>query len=61
VKYFDFKTDALYTKQKEKPKKVDYIVQELLSGENLYEYISGIGGYEESICRSIMRQCLDAL
>jgi hypothetical protein len=61
VKYFDFKTDGLYTGQGKKPKKVDYIVQELILGDEVFNYINGIKGFEESICRSIMRQCLDAL
>jgi serine/threonine protein kinase len=62
VQYIDFKADAVYIKPKKGSQEaVDYIVEELLDGKELFDYVAEIGGFEASICRNIMNQCLDAL
>ena len=60
VKYFRFKEDGIYQKGDESYE-VAYIVQELISGGSLFDYIANSGKFSEAICKYYFKQILQGL
>ena len=61
VKYLDFKEDATIVQKNGSTKRVAYIVQELVSGGELFDYISNSGAVSESICKFYFKQLVSGL
>ena len=61
VYYYGYHSNANYIRPGKESVKVDYIVEELVNGKELFDYVANVGGFDERICRAIFRQSLDAL
>lgn len=51
VRYFEFKESATLTKANGSQKNVAYIVQELVPGGEIFDYIANSGPFSEPVCR----------
>lgn len=61
VKYHEFKEEANLTTKKGEAKRVAYIVQELVEGGELFDYIIDDGAFSEPIVKHFAKQLLQGL
>ena len=61
VKYFDFKESAVMTKSNGTQVEVAYIVQELIQGGELFDYVANSGPFSEKICKYYFKQVLQGI
>ena len=58
MKYHDFKKVASYQKKDGTSKNVAYIVQDLITGGELFDYVANSGPFSDKVCRYYFRQML---
>ena len=61
VKYLEFKEEATLTKKNGETKRVAFIVQELVEGGELFDYIMDDGAFSEPIVKHYARQMIMGL
>lgn len=61
VKYFEFNANAVMIKKTGKRVKVAYIVQELIPGGELFDYVANSGPFTEPIVRYYAKQLIQAI
>ena len=61
MKYHQFCEQSILTKANGKRSKVAYIVQELVTGGELYDYVANTGAFSAPIVRYYMRQLLSGV
>ena len=61
VRYFDLKQNATLVKAKGTTKNVHYMVQELIKGEELFNYIFHSGPLSEDACKFYFNQLLQGI
>ena len=58
VRYFEFKEEATLFKANGQQKTVAYIVQEMITGGEIFEYIFNTGPFTEAVCKYYFQQLL---
>ena len=61
VRYHDFKEDATLQKASGTTKNVAYIVQEMITGGELFDYIANTGAFTEEVCKYYFKQMLQGI
>ena len=61
VRYHDFKEDATLNKAGGTTKNVAYIVQEMITGGELFDYIANTGAFTEEVCKFYFKQMLQGI
>lgn len=61
VRYHDFKEDATLNKASGGAKNVAYIVQEMITGGELFDYIANTGAFTEEVCKYYFKQMLQGI
>ena len=61
VRYHDFKEDATLNKASGATKNVAYIVQEMITGGELFDYIANTGAFTEEVCKYFFKQMLQGI
>ena len=58
VRYHEFNENSTIQKENGKTKNVAYIVQEMISGGELFDYVANSGAFTEEVCRHYFKQML---
>ena len=61
VRYHSFKENAVLQKPNGQTKNVHYIVQEMITGGELFDYIANTGPFTESVCKFYFKQMLQGI
>ena len=61
VNYFHFSEDSTYYKNNGDRVQVAYIVQEIVSGGELFDYVANSGAFKEDECKYFFKQMLQAV
>ena len=61
MRYYRFKENATLRKANGTEKNVSYIVQELITGGELFQYIANTGAFDESICKFYFKQMIQGI
>jgi len=61
VRYHDFKEEATLQKAGGQSKSVAYIVQEMITGGELFDYIANTGAFTEEVCKFYFKQLLQGI
>jgi serine/threonine protein kinase len=61
VRYHDFKEEATLQKAGGQSKNVAYIVQEMITGGELFDYIANTGAFTEEVCKFYFKQLLQGI
>ena len=61
MRYHDFKEDSVLQKSNGQTKNVAYIVQEMITGGELFDYIANTGAFDERVCKFYFKQMLQGI
>ncbi len=61
VKYYEYKASANKVGRNGNSKDVAYIVQELITGGELFDYVANAGAFKEAECKYFFKQMLKGL
>lgn len=61
MRYHDFKEEATLQKAGGQSKNVAYIVQEMITGGELFDYIANTGAFTEEVCKFYFKQLLQGI
>lgn len=61
VTYYDFKETAVYNKKSGATQNVAYIVQDFITGGELFDYVANSGPFTEPMCRYYFKQMLQGI
>ena len=61
MKYHEFAERAVYTKKNGQSYEVAYIVQDLIEGGELFDYVANSGPFAENFCKYFFKQMLQGV